>query len=295
MTSLAPSASAVSEAASDAVAPGPDGTVVVPLHVDETDRCFFDHPLDHIPGMLLVSALLDLVRAEARQQARTAGLDRLRISLSFDRICEPAQPVLLHCTPTRTDDGPAWRLRAEQDGSPVCQATFRLGRTAPAGDEEAGDPFDGLAEEDRRRPADAALVHRHLPENVLLGEPRRSELAPVLVPPPGHRLHGGAEGLHTPDALIESGRQLATLLGHTAHDRADDAQMLWLTLEADLPTGLPESVPLALRWDATPARGARAAYPMVLLDPVTGTRHGRVEITVHTLSRTRYQERRAAK
>ena len=37
--------------------------VLVPVVVDEGDRCFFDHPLDHVPGMLLVAGVLDLLRA----------------------------------------------------------------------------------------------------------------------------------------------------------------------------------------------------------------------------------------
>ncbi|MET9402350.1 AfsA-related hotdog domain-containing protein [Kitasatospora sp. NPDC002965] len=263
----------------------------VPLHVDEDDPCFFDHPLDHVPGMLLVAALLDLIRARMREQA-DAGFGRLRISLSFDRICERDRPVLLHCDPVPADDGPAWRLLADQDGETVCQAVAGLGRTAaPTGRRTA----TGTAGPDGDLPADAALVHRRLPENILLGTAVRTERAAVLVPSDGHRLQGDAEGLHTPDALIESARQMATMLGHTAHGRDPDAQMLWLSLEADVPTGLPTSVPLALHWEFTPARGARAAYPMVLVDAESGEPHGRIEIVVHSLDRARYERRRAAK
>ncbi|MFF8271516.1 AfsA-related hotdog domain-containing protein [Streptomyces sp. NPDC016562] len=272
------------------------GRTTVRLDVDETDRCFYDHPLDHIPGMLLVTALLDLVRAQVRDQA-DAGLNRLRISLSFDRICEPGEPVMLHCEPAPAEEGPAWQLRAEQEGSTVCQAVVGLARTPaaqPVG--QAQDRLQGQSQDrDRTRPADAALVHRHLPENILLGAPLRTEESAVLVPPAGHRLHGGPDGLHTPDALIESARQMSTLLAHTAHGREPDIQLLWLSLEADVPTDLPVSVPLSLRWEFTPARGARAPYPMALLDARSGERLGGIAITHHSMSRARYQERRAAK
>ncbi|MFG2296179.1 AfsA-related hotdog domain-containing protein [Streptomyces sp. NPDC048603] len=270
---------------------------MVPLYVDRTDPCFFDHPLDHIPGMLLVTALLDVVRAESRHHAG-AGLDRLRVSLAFDRICELGEPVLLHCDPAPAEDGPSWRLRAEQDGHTVCRAAAGLapGRSRAPHPTAPGTPGHGpAAPADHARPAEAALVHRHHPENVLLGPSLRTEQAAVLVPPAGHRLHGGPEGFHTPAALIESARQMATLLGHSAHGRDPDAQMLWVTLEADVPTDLPTSVPLALRWEFAPARGARAPYPMALLDAGSGERLGRIEITVHTMSRARYLERRAAR
>ncbi|MEV7617168.1 AfsA-related hotdog domain-containing protein [Streptomyces sp. NPDC089799] len=336
-TSRARSGWCAADATSDVRAPSASGAAgtIVPLHVDRTDPCFFDHPLDHIPGMLLVTALLDVLRVDVRRHA-DAGLNRLRISLAFDRICELGEPVLLHSEPAPDEQGPAWLMSAEQEDHTVCRAAVSLARTAtaastptaattptvgpatataatPGGTGTGPAPATAFAPEhgaapvlyptphptgqppaDHARPADAALVHRHHPENVLLGPSLRSEQAAVLVPPPGHRLHGGPEGLHTPAALIESARQMATLLGHAAHGRDPDAQMLWLTLEADVPTDLPTSVPLALRWEFAPARGARAPYPLALLHAVTGERLGRIEIAVHTLSRTRYLQRRAA-
>ncbi|MFF7453407.1 AfsA-related hotdog domain-containing protein [Kitasatospora sp. NPDC008115] len=259
--------------------------------MDERDRCFFDHPLDHVPGMVLVAAVLDLLRARAPRQAADG---RLWLSLTFDRMCELGPPVWLHSEPAASDDGPAWRLLAVQDGVTVCRASAGLGGgagpTVPPAAARVVPP--AAARERQAAPADPALVHRHLPENVMVGEAVRTERAAVLVPPPGHRLAGA--GTHTPAALIESARQLATMLGHTAHGRAADAQMLWLSLEADLPTGLPAAVPLELWWEFTPPRGARAVYRFAVVEAASGERFGRIEIGVHTLSRAGYLKRRAA-
>ncbi|MER7701521.1 AfsA-related hotdog domain-containing protein [Kitasatospora sp. NPDC097605] len=269
--------------------------------VDQGDRCFFDHPLDHVPGMVLVAAILDLVGAREPRSAGAAD-GRLRLSLTFDRMCELGRPVSLHSEPATADDGPAWRLLAVQDDVAVCRASVALGRVdGPAVPPAAARavpsaaaravPPGGVREDGA--PADQALVHRHLPENVLVGGPKRVERAAVLVPPPGHRLAGA--GTHAPGALIESARQLATLLGHTAHGRDADAQMLWLSLEADVPTALPVAVPLELCWEFAPARGARAVYRFVVVHAESGERYGRIEIGVHTLSRAGYRKRRAAR
>ncbi|MEV6974019.1 AfsA-related hotdog domain-containing protein [Kitasatospora sp. NPDC093806] len=266
----------------------------MPLRVDEGDRCFFDHPLDHVPGMLLVAGVLDLVLGQAEARSGAVGGDRLRLSIAFERMCELGRPVLLHCEelPDGGEYGAraAWQVRADQGDDSVCRATVHLGgRDDPAGPvETAVAPVTGVTA------ADAGLVHRWLPENVLVGATVRTERAAVLVPPVGHRLHGGARGVHTPGALIESARQLATLLGHTAHERGPDAQMLWLSLDADLPVGLPESVPLEWSWEFAPARGVRAQYRMALVEADSGRRRGRVEIAVHTLSRAGYRKRRGA-
>ncbi len=256
--------------------------VVVPVVVDEKDGCFFDHPLDHVPGMVLVAGALDLIRDQAPEWIDAVD-GRLRLSMTFDRMCELGPPVWLRGEPVAADDGPAWRLLGVQDGETVCRASVRLGGTAAA----ASGAREGVV------PADPALVHRHRPENVLLGGAVRVERAAVLVPPPGHRLAGA--GVHTPGALIESARQMATMLGHTAHEREADAQMLWLSLEADVPIGLPVAVPLELWWEFAPRRGARAAYRFAVVDAESGEGYGRFEIGVHTLSRAGYLKRRSAK
>ncbi|MFJ4671221.1 AfsA-related hotdog domain-containing protein [Kitasatospora purpeofusca] len=262
--------------------------MVVPVVVDEKDLCFFDHPLDHVPGMVLVAGVLDVLGTRAPEWVDADG-GRLRLSMSFDRMCELGSPVWLRGGPIAADDGPAWELVALQDGEAVSRASIRFGGTpAPV---RAG--REGAVPTDPAVPADPALVHRHRPENVLLGEAVRVERAAVLVPPPGHRLAGA--GVHTLGALVESARQMATMLGHTAHGRDSDAQMLWLSLEADLPTGLPVEVPLELWWEFAPARGARAVYGFAVVDAESGEGYGRLEIGVHTLSRAGYLKRRSAK
>ncbi|MFB6893170.1 AfsA-related hotdog domain-containing protein [Kitasatospora sp. NPDC056327] len=243
--------------------------------------------------MVLVAGVLDLVRAREPERIDAAG-GRIRLSLTFDRMCELGPPVWLEAEPVAADDGPAWRLTAVQDGEAVCRATVGLGG-AEGSAVSAGSARTVVAGPGRAagEPADAALVHRHLAENVLVGEPARVERAAVLVPPPGHRLAGA--GTHGPGALIESARQLATMLGHTAHGRDADAQMLWLSMEADLPTGLPAEVPLELWWEFAPVRGARAVFRFAVVDAESGERHGRFEMGVHTLSRAGYLKRRSAK
>ncbi|MER5349385.1 AfsA-related hotdog domain-containing protein [Kitasatospora sp. NPDC002551] len=257
--------------------------------VDEGDRCFFDHPLDHVPGMVLVAAVLDLVRDRAG-----AADGRLRLSLTFDRMCELGPQVWLHGEPAEGDDGPVWQLLAVQDGETVCRASVGLSDAGgPVVPPAAARAVLSGGGREHATPADPALVHRHLPENVLVGGPSRVERAAVLAPPPGHRLAGA--GVHAPVALIESARQFATMLGHTAHGRDADAQMLWLSLEADLPTGLPAAVPLELWWEFAPPRGARAVYRMTVVDAESGERHGRLDIGVHTVSRAGYLKRRATR
>jgi len=67
---------------------------VWPLRVDTSHPIFFDHPLDHVPGMLLIEAARQAVRAAiGRPEA-----DFSRFEAEFVKIAELADPVELAVT-----------------------------------------------------------------------------------------------------------------------------------------------------------------------------------------------------
>jgi hypothetical protein len=78
-------------------APGPDRVLatgmvgVWRLLVDLTDPVFFDHPIDHVPGMLIVEA----VRQIARQTSGFLDGDLSRFSANFARYLELTEETLL--------------------------------------------------------------------------------------------------------------------------------------------------------------------------------------------------------
>ena len=56
--------------------------------VDLGDSVFFDHPLDHVPGMLLVVAGLELAEHAAMLQP-----DDVSFRITFTKFCELDAPV----------------------------------------------------------------------------------------------------------------------------------------------------------------------------------------------------------
>src|SRR5260370_15480409 len=72
-----------------------------PLRIPYLHPFFFDHPLDHVPGMLTVCSLLDLAGAAVGDQLDHAGR-RLRLSLAFPAICGLSRPTVLSVAPDRT-------------------------------------------------------------------------------------------------------------------------------------------------------------------------------------------------
>lgn len=98
-----------------------DRVGVFHLVVDTGEPAWFDHPLDHVPGMLLLSA--------AQQAVSAAGGpgDLSSMELVYEAVVELDEP----CTVTATKDDDAWRVRFEQSGGVRTGAVLR-GRSDPS-------------------------------------------------------------------------------------------------------------------------------------------------------------------
>lgn len=252
------------------------GTSTAGLQIDTRHPFFFDHPLDHVPGMLLVAGLLDLIRAEI-----PAG-SRLALALEFPSMCELDQPTQL----TATLDSAGYQVTAAQDGRVVCTGSVGVRTdhvTAPT------------AAHRTSRPVAAKLVHRARPENIALGDPehRDAEVRVPILPPTGYLAERGYGGYGV-EALIEAGRQLATLFAHTVDGNPLDAQLLWCRLDADLPATLPRDCALVLRTWPEQANARKLQYPAALADAVDGRLLGAVKVTCMAISPESYQRFRAA-
>lgn len=103
---------------------------VATLVVDTAERAFFDHPLDHVPGMLLIEA--------ARQSVRDAGGPELTdVVATFDAVVELDEP----CTVSVGRDGDAWSVRFDQAGATRTSVLAR-GRTRHRAPARIGPPDD---------------------------------------------------------------------------------------------------------------------------------------------------------
>ncbi|MGN9809965.1 AfsA-related hotdog domain-containing protein [Micromonospora sp. BQ11] len=258
----------------------------IPLVVDQGHPFFFDHPLDHVPGIQLAVGLLDLFREVVGAPDGDRPHDRLRLSLTFSRLCELDAETYLHVMPAAG----RFHLRAEQHGHAVCEGHAEL--------VEESVPVRVVAAPAEPAPsAPAELVHRHRPQNIGISEVRRPcpEVAEsqVLSPPPGHFLRRHDPARYSSEELLEAGRQFCVMLSHLDHGRSLDTQILWMSVDLDVPCGLPSTLPLLLRWPAmTPAVGARARFELALTVAGDPTPLGHLTYVSHALSREAYLRKR---
>ncbi|WP_412517116.1 hypothetical protein K8Z49_46675 [Actinomadura madurae] len=263
------------------------------LVVDEADPFYFDHPLDHVPGMLLFSGLLDLAARADRLRARGRRPERVVAGLGFTRFCELDRGTTLSCRPVPGRNR-AWTVAARQGGEEVCGGSIAFNGETPRPPARTGTRTGtaGAAAPSRSAPAD--LVHRHRPGNVLVGEPvRRGRAvveAAVLQPPAGE---GPPPAFRSPVEIVEAGRQFATLLEHAEHGRPMDTTLLWVGLRLDIPYRVARDVPLLLRWPVARVPGRRSHCAATLADAATGAHLGSLAYEAYAVDPEQYERARA--
>ncbi|MEU8346026.1 AfsA-related hotdog domain-containing protein [Spirillospora sp. NPDC048832] len=252
------------------------------LVIDESDPFYFDHPLDHVPGMLLFSGLLELAARADGLRARGRPPGRVVAGLDFTRFCELDRGTTLACRPVPGRNR-AWTVAARQAGREVCGGSIAFAEADPAPPGAAPGPAPA-----RRAPA--GLVHRHRAENILVGEPVRRGRAVVesaVLQPPGER-----PPLRGPVEIVEAGRQFATMLEHEVHGRPMDATLLWVALRADIPYGVDRDVPLVLRWPTARPAGRRSRCAATLADGATGAVLGSLTYEAYAVDPEQYARTR---
>jgi A-factor biosynthesis hotdog domain len=231
--------------------------------VDLAHPFYFDHPIDHVPGIMLIVELFGLVRQAVKQDERAPGIpaDRgwLRTSLSFPRFGELDSETELRVWPSLRPG--QWTFAAEQGQLPTCVGTVSFLRAAP---QAVGGPVPAYPSAPSPRKVPGHLVHRCRPENILLGEAGQEESGPMrcAVFSPGSDDHlftvlGGAE--RTPEELIEAARQATVMLWSRAFGWPVDTRLTLNSVSAELPDGVDRGVPLELRWWPHEIKGNKAS------------------------------------
>ncbi|MGW0537936.1 ScbA/BarX family gamma-butyrolactone biosynthesis protein [Streptomyces sp. NPDC003032] len=95
------------------------------LRVDTRHPILFDHPVDHVPGMVLVEAARQATTAVLRQASPSAAsFLPVRLSSEFQRYAELDSPCVIEARAVSTGCGEGLVLvSGEQNGAPLFSAT----------------------------------------------------------------------------------------------------------------------------------------------------------------------------
>jgi hypothetical protein len=215
------------------------------IRVDLQDPVFFDHPLDHVPGMLLVVAGLEL--AEHAAMLRPANVS---FRLAFTKFCELDAPV--EVSATRETGGNPFEFI--QSGRSIARGLLGRRETAlPA--ELAPVPAFGNGS------ISSELVHRADPANIAVG-PLTVDAGRVWVRVHEQAAIGGIPPRASAVAsIIEAARQLVIAILHLWGQHPMGTKMIFVGLTADVPTAVRQGhMTRALSWQPTPPEQTRKLH-----------------------------------
>ena len=214
--------------------------------VDLGDPIFFDHALDHVPGMLLVAAILELAEHDSMLEP-----ENVTFRLTFAKFCELGAPV--EVTATREVGGTS-QIEVIQTGRSIAKGLLAQRDTQPL-TERADVPAiaDG--------PISGELVHRANPRNIAIG---------ALTIEDGRawtrvREQGAFCGLppraSAVASIIEAARQFVIAILHLWGQQPMGTKMIFVGLTADVPTAVPQGhMTRALSWQPTPPEQTRKLH-----------------------------------
>jgi hypothetical protein len=186
------------------------------LLVDQTHPFYFDHPLDHVPGLLLIEAMVQLSRQLASLGPRPQSMTLGRLDAEFMRFCIFDHPVRLVGHRYRMTGAGAYAENVVE----VWQQNLLRARAAcewvPAASlERRPIAADSCPDGGTVLPCDASLVRKHRRENVMIGVPREAGstlLTPVLSPHPDNCLFRGRPDDYSAVHLLEAFMQTQRFL-----------------------------------------------------------------------------------
>ncbi|TME33294.1 MAG: hypothetical protein E6I75_15685 [Chloroflexi bacterium] len=215
------------------------GTAHADLIVDEAHSYFFDHPLDHVPGILLIEGALQLADHIPGARGRFVRLVEFR----FRRFCEKQERATFEARYERTVDVIRFDGRVVQQGRELC--TFGL-ELVPLATTQPGATTE--SNPGRGRPVEAVLLHKLHPDNVLVAAlDQRDGTCTILPPPPGHFFATGDPRLHSPLYVLEAARQAVIQAAHSVLEIPRGMAMNLIDARLVLAAPVPREVPLQLR------------------------------------------------
>ncbi len=259
----------------------PDGGISRAFaRVDLNDPEIFDHPVDHVPGMLLAVAGLELA-----EHASMLEPDDVTFRLTFTKFCELRAPVELSAS---REDGGTSRIDVTQSGRTIAQGLLTRRATQPPMERI---PVPALG----RRSIVGERVHRIHRRNIGIG-PLTVEDGWVWT---RVREQGATVGGLPPRAaavasILEAARQFAVAILPRGGGHPVEILMIYVGLTAQVPTALPPGhAARALSWQITPPEQTRKLLIDVHALSEWATKVGSILIAIRCVDADKYAQLRA--
>lgn len=261
---------------------GPDGSACAELLVQDEHPYYFDHPLDHVPGILLVEGLQQLAETSLETNQYVSGIE-----LRFTRFCDKQAPTYLTLMPLPEV---GYQVRIEQGGKPAALGKLYVSEHSMQALAPTSTPAPWLE-------ADPSLLHKHRPENVLVSPMRRQGQhmqSHAQLPPPGHALSAGDAPVWSITYVLEVARQALMQAAHGALGIPRDKPMNLISFSVSLSAPLVRGVDILL--SIAPQKPLRVGDMLIADIPIRIESAGRIvgeaKIKAQVVDPQTYQEQR---
>lgn len=205
------------------------------LCIDQRDDFFFDHPLDHLSGICLVTVVNRFIQSVVFDYEKNLGIHYCVTSMQtcFTRYTETEEALDLNAFVEDVNNKEArLHFSISQKQVLTCHGRVVLSAYNQAAAEK---PEDGKGESGGPARIEGCLVHKVLEKNVLISDhldQGSHYKCRVILPESPHILEGG-ELLEAP-LLFEAVRQFQLSLMHKVEDIPLKARMILSDMELNL-------------------------------------------------------------
>ncbi len=219
--------------------------------VNENHPYFFDHPLDHVPGILLLEAIVQLIELAMPDRLTELEIQKCyfkAVEIYFHRFCEKNHASTVQLSQEESKTGQAvYRGKIISQNQVICEAGFTVALDSGEGYHAPPSSVIPPALPEKK------LVHKHREENILTHQMETPEpgiyRCRLIKPPAGHLLAEGQEKYYPPVYLLETTRQFLMQIAHRAMDIPTQTPMNLLSFKTSLRIPARRLANLHLLWN----------------------------------------------
>lgn len=219
------------------------------LVVDQTHPFFFDHKLDHIPGLLLAEGMYQLAETLSLHCLNSVRHHACRLHIEFERFCLFSSPVRLFAEVARIQNSETTICVRSEQGGQVRNSAEIVFKPVSQKD-RAFMSTEGLAS-DAGPPCPKEMINKLNPNNVMISLPedKKGTLSAAIRPPSrGNLLGDHAEELYHPLYILEAFMQTQRYLNYQNAEANRNKRMrdILRSVELVLERALPQTERLSL-------------------------------------------------
>lgn len=225
-----------------------ENTLIGTLIVNEEDPYFFDHPLDHVPGILLLAGIQELLAIISGSEHGTGsrpGCFIKSIKMTFLKYCEKDFPAFIKIHRKKIQGHDVfYQGKIIQSQREVC--LFSLGTGIIQGVINRKNSAKVILLKDKK------LIHKHRRENVFISSLKEINnltfTGELANPGETHYLGRESEEYLSMLYVLEVTRQYIMLLAHSVFNIPLGIPMILLSLDASLSRPVSKNTELKMIW-----------------------------------------------